>query len=322
MNWKEEIDAARTRIAPWVRRTPVERSERLEKGTGKVFFKLENMQITGSFKARGALSKLTALSPAQRGNGVIAASSGNHGAAVAFGARELGCSAAVCVPHGAAPSKVSAIEVFGAEVEHAGEDCVETEAHARQRATEEGRTYISPYNDATVIAGQGTIGPELLEDIPELDAVFVSVGGGGMIGGIGAYLKAIRPETQIIAVSPEKSPALHRCIEAGEVIDVPCYPTLSDATAGGVEENAVTLPLCKEVVDRGILVGEKGIEDATRWIIATHHMMVEGAAGLALAGFLQVQEEFRDKTVAIILCGANLGVESLRDLLKRGTSKN
>ena len=246
---------------------------------------------------------------------MIAASSGNHGAAVAYAAQTLGCTASVCVPTYASETKIAAIRSYGAEVTQVGDDCVLTEVHARALAEREGRAYISPYNDLDVVRGQGTRGAELIEQVPDLDAVFIAVGGGGLIGGVGAYLKGISPEIEVIACSPERSPALHACLEAGGHVDVPCESTVSDATAGGVETGAVTVPLCLEVIDRSLLVDEAAIKEGMRYVIGVHHTLVEGAAGVVIAGWRQVAHEFAGQRVALVICGANISLDALGQVL-------
>ena len=315
MTWIDDIDNAHARISPYIRETPVERAPGLEEGGAEVFLKLDNLQVTGSFKARGAVNKLLSLSVEERQKGVLAASSGNHGAAVAYAARTLGVTASVCVPNYASPTKIAAIRAYGAEVSLVGDDCVETERHARKVAASEGLAYVSPYNDIDVVRGQGTLAVELARQIPKLDAVFVACGGGGLIGGVGAYLKALNPEVQVIACSPERSPALHACLQAGLCVDVACEATLSDATAGGVEAGALTVPLCLEVVDRSLLVSEEAIVEGMRYLLGTHHTMVEGAAAVVVAGWRQVASEFHGRRVALVLCGANVSLEVLKSVL-------
>ena len=315
MNWMHDIAKANALISPYLRQTPVERSPGLEAHGNHVYLKLDNLQITGSFKVRGALHKLLSMSDEERARGVIAASSGNHGAAVAYAASVLGSRASVCVPTYASETKIAAIRGYGADVTLVGDDCVDTEVAARARAEAEGRVYVSPYNDIDVVRGQGTLGVELAEQIADLDAVFIAVGGGGLIGGVGAYLKGLNPHIEVVACSPERSPALHACLEAQAQVEVPCEATLSDATAGGVEEGAITLPLCFEVVDRSLLVSEDDIRHALRYLLGTHHTMVEGAAGVAIAGWQQVAETYRDKRVALVLCGANISLDVLKSVL-------
>ena len=313
---REFIESAHVAIRPHVRETPLEPSPYLTELTGaEVFLKLENYQVTGSFKARGAMHKLTRLDAEARGRGVICASSGNHGAAVAYGAQKLGLASTVCVPEYASSTKVDVIRRFGAEVQFFGDDCVKTEGYARKVGQERGLTYVSPYNDVDVAAGQGTIGVELSAQLDGMDVVFIALGGGGLIGGVGAYLNATSARTEIVACSPEKSPAMHACLEAGEIIDVRCGETLSDATAGGVEAEAITFELCRSVVDRSLVISEAAIEEGMLALLGPHRMMVEGAAGLALAGLLVDPTPWQGKRVVVLVCGANISVAKLRDVL-------
>jgi len=311
VDWTSEIKAAAARIAPHVRHTPVVEWP----DTSTVWLKLESAQVTGSFKARGGGNKLLCLTDAERARGVVTASSGNHGAGVAHAAAALQCPLTVCVPTHADPDKVARIESMGASVCAHGEDCVDTEAHARTFAAETGRAYISPYNDPDVVAGQGTVGLEISQQVPDLDAVFVAVGGGGLVSGIGSYLKATQPKVEIIACSPARSPAMHACLEAGRIIDVPCEDTLSDSTAGGVEAGAITFELCQQVVDRSLLVDEPQIASAMVDAHARLDLQIEGAAGVALAGWQSVASEYRDRNVVIIICGGNIGQEDFDRVL-------
>ena len=312
MDIRAQVERAVRRVSPRVRRTPVEPSPLLGPS---VFLKCENFQVTGSFKVRGATNAMLVMSESERAQGVVTASSGNHGLGVATAAKQLGIPATVFVPTGADDSKVAAIQALGVTVERVGDDCVDTEAYAQMIAEHHKKTYISPYNNASVMAGQGTIGHELLEQIPDLGAVFVAIGGGGLISGIGGYLKARDPNIQIIGCSPAASPAMHACLEAGRIIDVPCRDTLSDATAGGVEPGAITFETCQQVVDRSILVGEADIAAAVRDIVETHHMLIEGAAGVAVAGYRAVASEFQGINTAIVLCGANISKRALLQVI-------
>lgn len=316
MDVRQEVEAAAARLAGRVRRTPVERSPKLSAELGAdVHLKLENLQRTGSFKLRGATNKLLLLDAATRARGVVAASTGNHGAAVASAAADLGIDAVVYAPTNATPGKLEAIRGLGAEVRLHGEDCLVSELAARAMAEAEGRAYVSPYNDPAVVAGQGTLAVELCEDLPELEAVVVSVGGGGLISGIGAYLKAVRPRVQIIAVSPANSAAMEASLRAGKVVDVEHLPTLSDGTAGGMEADTITFPMCRDAIDRFVLVDEDAIADGVRRMVVQHHTLVEGAAGAAVAGALAAAEHLAGKQVAIVLCGANIDGARLKELL-------
>jgi threonine dehydratase len=316
VNILAEVRHAEERIRPHIRETPLDPSPVLsEFGAGQVFCKLENLQHTGSFKVRGALNKVLSLTEAQRACGVVTASTGNHGAAVAFSLGKLKASGLVFVPEGSDPSKVRAIERLGAEVRYHGQDCAEAEVHARRDAAERGMTYISPYNDLQVVGGQGTVGVELHRQLPQIDAVFVSLGGGGLISGIAAYLKSVHPEVEVIGCSPENSAVMIQSVLAGRILDLPSLPTLSDGTAGGIEAGAITFDLCRQLVDAYVTVTEEEIACSLRLFIDAHHLLIEGAAAVAVASYLQVRQKYAGKNVVIVICGANIGLATLRDVL-------
>lgn len=311
-----EVDEAEARIRPYVRETPLEHSIPLSAmGGGDVWLKMENLQLTGSFKLRGALNKLLSLADDARSKGVIAASSGNHGLGVARGCAELGITGVIYVPADASPSKLELIRGYGAEVRIHGDDCIESEAEARRVSAETGAAYVSPYNDAVVVGGQGTIGVEIARQLDGADAVFVSVGGGGLIAGVASWLKHCWPKIEVVACSPAASCVMHRSLEAGHMLDLPSDPTLSDGTAGGVEADTVTFPVCKEVVDRTVLVTEDEIADAMRTVIERHHVLIEGAAGVAVGAWMKDRMSYDGKRVVIVLCGANIGSKVLARVL-------
>jgi threonine dehydratase len=284
-------------------------------GTASLYLKLEHLQHTGSFKFRGACNKIALLTPAQAAAGVVAASNGNHGLGVAAAARARGIAAEVYVSAQVSPAKAQRIAAHGAAIRQAGSDPLAAELAARRAAETSGRVFISPYNDLDVVAGQGTIAVELHRQVPELDAVFVAVGGGGLIGGIGSYLKSVSPRTQIVGCWPETSPVLYECLRAGRVIDVPEQPTLSESTAGGLEPDSVTLPLCQNIMDRGVLVSEAEIRAAIRLVLETEHWLIEGAAAVAVAAFRRDARRWDGKRVAIVLCGRNVSPEVLARVL-------
>lgn len=281
-----------------------------------MYLKLENFQHTGSFKVRGALNKLGSLSPEERERGVVAASSGNHGAAVAFGSNALGMESTVFVPEDASPTKVAAIRRLGAEVRFHGTDAAVAEAHARESALRSGQVYLSPYNDPRVIGGQGTVAAEILRQLGRVDDVFVPVGGGGLVSGIAGYLKATGSGARVTGCQPENSAVMAGSVRRGRIVDTESRPTLSDGTAGGVEPGARTFGLCRELVDGWVLVSEEGIRAAMRLFMETHHMMIEGAAGVAVAAFLESAERLRGKNVVLVVCGANIDLETLRGVLR------
>ena len=304
------------RIRPFIRQTMLDPSPYYSQLSGAdVYFKCENLQHTGSFKARGALNKILSLSEQERERGIVTASTGNHGAACAFAMQQVGATGIVFVPEIAEETKLAAIRRLGAEIRTVGTDSVQSERFARAYGAEEGMTYVPPYNDPLVIAGQGTIALELLQQLPDLDAVFVSVGGGGLIGGIASYIKKVNPGIQVTGCSPQNSQVMALSVAAGELLDLPSLPTLSDGTAGGVEAGSITFPLCRDHVDRYISVSEEEIAAALRTFMATQHMLIEGSAAVAIAAFQKTAADLRGKHVAILLCGANISLEKLKAIV-------
>jgi len=315
-NVLQAILLAEQHIRPYIRTTPLEHSPHLSKTlNSQVFLKLENLQATGSFKVRGAMNALLSLTQAQRDMGVVTASSGNHGIAVAYGLNTLKINGTIFVPENTSSSKVDAINNYGVDIHFWSTDCLETEIYARAYAEQHKMLYISPYNDLHVIGGQGTIGVELSRQIKNIDMVLVAVGGGGMISGIAGYLKTIFPQIEIIGCSPLNSPVMARSIQSGHLLDMESLPTLSDGTAGGIENDSITFPLCQKLVDDYILVSEDEIRHAMRQFIETHHMLIEGSAAVPIAALLKMPERFQGKTVVIVLCGANISLETLRSVI-------
>lgn len=300
--------AALERIGPYIRETPLAPSRALSDSAHcEVFLKLENQQETGSFKLRGAANKLLSLSRDEAAQGVVTASAGNHALGVATIGQKLGIPVEVFVSRHIHPQRKSRIESLRARVRSGEGDALLAELTARREAGQSGRAYVSPYNDWDVVEGQGTIAVEILRQLGgrKLDAVFVAVGGGGLIGGIGAHLKSLSPATEVVGCWPENSPVLHECLRAGRIIEVQEYPTISVSTAGGVEPGAITLDIVRKVLDRSVLVTEDEILDATRRLFHLDGQLVEGAAGVAAAAFLRTAGDYLSKTVAIVICGGN-----------------
>ena len=304
------IGEAHRAVRPQVPVSALQLSEPLSSDLGcRVLLKNEHLQPGGSFKIRGATNKIRILGEAQRRAGVTTASTGNHGQAVARAGSEAGVPVTVYVSATTARPKVDAIRALGAGLVVVDGPPIEAELLARRHAAEQGKVYISPYNDLDVIAGQGTLGLELVEQAADLDAVFISVGGGGLISGVGTVLKKLSPHTRVIGVWPENSPCMLAAMTAGQIVDVNEKETLSDATAGAIELNAVTLPLCRDVIDATVTVTEAQIGRAMRMIADAEHWIVEGSAGVALAGLAKLAETFRGKKVAVVLCGRNIALE-------------
>jgi threonine dehydratase len=263
------------------------------------------------------MNKLLALSADERERGIVAASSGNHGAAVAHGIRKLDCEGTIFVPQGASQAKVDAIRSFGATVQFEGEDSGLTEVAARRWAFERGKEYISPYNDFEVVAGQGTLGLEMLRFLGDFDAVLLALGGGGLISGVASYLKAHLPSIEVVACSPINSAVMYESLRCGRILESESKPTLSDGTAGGVEPGAITFDLCQQLIDHHILVSEEEIQHALIQVLSSHHMLIEGAAAVPVAALLKEAERFRGRRTGVVLCGANISTEKLIEVLQR-----
>ena len=303
MNLIKQVENADTKLRSHVIETPFIQAPWLGSRT---CLKLENQQHTGSFKARGALNRVLELDDDTARRGLVAASTGNHALAVAWAAEQASIDdVLIYAPASITETKRSKLASKGIGIEIHGEDCSEAEAHARRIADETGRCFISPYNDLLVVAGQGTVGMELARQTTQLDVAFIAVGGGGLISGSAAVLKARWPDIQIIGCLPIQSPAMLRCLEAGKIIDVECGPTLSDGTAGGVEPEAITFDLCQQLVDDWILVEEDEIEDAVSQVHHHHDMRVEGAAGVAVAALQKSIDRWQNQHAAVVICGGN-----------------
>ena len=319
----DDVAAAAARIEGEAVRTPLVVAEAMSDRTGStVLLKAEHRQRTGSFKVRGALNTVFSLDPAEAAAGVVTASSGNHGIGTATAARTRGVACTVYLPRDASPAKVAAIRRLGAAiVTVADPDTAAAEREARAAAERDGRTYLSPYNDARIVAGQGTIGLEIVEDLTAsgagpVDAVVVAVGGGGLVSGIGTWLKPAWPDTLLIGASPANDRAMAASVEAGAIVEIDALPTFSDGTAGGVEPGAITFDLCRRLVDRWEAVTEAEIATAVRAMIDDHHELVEGSAGVALAATERFAADNPGSTVVAVSCGANVSSSALLRMLE------
>lgn len=317
MEWiHDQVLRAESRIRPWIRRTYLEPSPFLAEVSGcEVHLKLENLQITGSFKLRGAFNKILSLGPEEAARGVVTASSGNHGMATAHALKAAGRSGVIYLPETVSRAKLIALRRMGANCQLTGRESGEAEMVARKVAESEGKVYVSPYNDPQVIAGQGTIGIELDEDLPELEAVLIAVGGGGLISGVASFLKTRRPDVLVIGCLPENSPVMYESVRQGRIIDCPNLPTLSDGTAGSIEEGSITFNLCRELIDDYILVSEGEIAAAMRLLADEHRLLVEGSAAVSVAAFLKQKQRFEGRQVVLLLCGGNVDAETIRRVI-------
>jgi len=318
-----EVGLAESRIRRYVRETWLEPSPALgAEGGCRVALKMENLQVTSSFKARGAFNKLLTLSDEERARGIVTASTGNHGNATAHALALLGIKGEIFLPASASPAKIEGLRSRGADLRLIDDDPGRVETVARTEAERSGRVFISPYNDPQVIGGQGTIAPELLRQVAALgwgtlDAVFVPVGGGGLIAGIAGYLKAAAPRVRVVGCSPAASPIMAESVQAGHLVDIPWQSSLSDATVGSIEPGSITFPLCATCVDEWVSVSEDEIAAALRLVIERHLVLVEGAAALAVAGFLATKRRWGGQTVALVLSGARIPSATLAEVLSR-----
>jgi len=309
----ERVRAAHIGIRPLVPVTPLQLSTVLSKELAcQVLLKCEHLQPTGSFKVRGSANKIRVLGESARQTGVITASTGNHGQGVARAAAFAGVPVTVYAAASASPQKLEAIRALGVDLEIVTGPLIEAELEARRQSEKQNKPYISPYNDLDVIAGQGSIGMELVEQAPDLDAVFVSVGGGGLISGIGTALKQLSPRTRVVGVWPENSPCMLNALNVGKIVATEEFETLSDGTAGAVEEGSVTFPICQAIIDETVTVTETEIAAAMRKLAESDRWIVEGAAGVALAGLIKTAAAYRGRTVAVVLCGRNISFDKFQ----------
>lgn len=316
-SWRDKIDSLYPRIADQINETTLKESPSLGHLCDcKLFLKLENEQITGSFKLRGVASKFSELVQTDSVvKEVAAASTGNHAAAVCHLAPYYNCHPTIFVPETITQSKLAKLQQSDAQIIKEGAQSGESELLSIKYAEDHNIPLIHPYNDTAVVAGQGTIGFELVKQLDAIEIVFVPVGGGGLISGIAAYLKETNPDIQVIGIQPANASEMAASIKANYVVPASTLPTLSDGTAGGLDPDTITLDLCKKYVDEFILVSEEEIAEALYLIYKHTNMKVEPAAALTLAGILRSKEIVRDRTVVSIICGGNIDKERFEKII-------
>jgi threonine dehydratase len=313
---------ARARIGEAIYFSPCQLSSDLSELTGlPLHLKLENLQRTGSFKERGALNKLLTLSQAERERGVVTASAGNHAQGVAFHAAALGIRAQIVMPLATPQIKVAATRGFGADVVLHGSNYDEACEEALRRRLEEGRTFIHPFDDAEIINGQGTIGLELLEQVPDLEAVVVPIGGGGLISGVACALKETNPRIRVIGVEPEKLPSMLRAREAGAPVTLNAEATVADGIAVR-RAGDLTLPLVSRYVDEIVTVDDEEIASAILMLLEHEKTLAEGAGAAALAALLQSKTNLRSRRTVVLVSGGNIDVTLLAKIIERGLVKD
>lgn len=304
----QNIVLAKKRISSLIKQTELRESLYLSNLIqGNIFLKLENLQITNSFKIRGAINKLYQIE--KEDEEIITASSGNHGQAVAKASKELGLSAKIVVPEGTPEKKKELIQKYGAKLIIYGKTVDEAESYGREIAQKNEKLYISPYNDPDIIAGQGTIGLELIEQLPSLQAILVPIGGGGLITGIAIAIKENNPNISIVGIQAQNDAAMFHSQKVGKILypdQYPHSPTLADGLAGGIEQSSLTFSFVQKYVDQILLVKEESIEKAINLLWKKEKLIVEGAGAVGIAALLENPSQFSGQKIAVILSGGNI----------------
>ena len=319
-----DIYLARRRLQNYIQRTPLVPSPWLEQlAGGQVWLKLECLQLTGSFKIRGAGNCLSSLAAGERERGVVTASSGNHGRAVAYMAQQLGVRATICLSEQVPANKVEGIRSLGAQVVIAGASYDDAERQAALLAQEQGLVLVPAFDDPRTIAGQGTIGFELLEDLPQVETVVVPLSGGGLLGGIALALKSAAPRLRLVGVSMDRAPVMARSLQAGRPISLPEEPTLADALAGGINgaENRWTFHLVQRLVDDVVLVSEEQIAEAIAFLFHRHRLVVEGGGAVGVAALLSGLVPAAGRETAVVVSGGNIPTGRLLHIAEEYASR-
>jgi threonine dehydratase len=315
-----DVNAARSRLRGIALHTPLEPSRELadEAGATEVRLKREEVQPTGAFKTRGAHNKVGLVAEARPEAGLVTASSGNHGIAVATAAIRHGMRLTVLVGRSISPAKLErlrALETNRITVELTGNDTDDAEAEGRRRDDAGHAIYIPPYNDPDVIAGQATVAVEILEDWPDVEVIVVPIGGGGLIAGIGLWAKAMKPGIRIVGVQPAASPPMYAHFQTGSTDPMPIAPTLADGVAGNIERDSITWAMCRSLVDDVVVIEEEAIADAMRWALDVPHVLLEGSAVLGIAALRSGAVEVAERRVAVVTTGRNVAPETVRRVL-------
>jgi threonine dehydratase len=320
--WSTAIRAAAERIRGAVYHSPCPYSLSLSRLCGaEIFCKFEHLQMTGSFKERGARNRLELLDAAERQRGVIAASAGNHALGLAYHGQALRIPVTVVMPTSAPLVKITNCRGFGAETILHGDNLDQARVRARELAAQRGATYVHGFDDPAIMAGQGTVGLEILEDVPDVDAVVVPVGGGGLVAGIGAAIKAVKPGVRIIGVESERAPTLRESLKRGTATSVASRPTLADGLAVS-QVGEMCFALAREVVDEVVLVSESEIASAVLHLLELEKTVVEGSAAVTLAALTSRRVDLAGKRVVLVLSGGNIDVTVLARIIERGLGKD
>jgi threonine dehydratase len=316
------LQQARERINGFIINSPCRHSPELSQMTGeRIFLKLDNVQRTGAFKERGALNKILTLNDSEKRRGVVAASAGNHAQAVAYHACSRGIAAQIVMPLMTPLVKAAATKAYGAEVVLHGANYDEAYSFALESCAAQGMTFLHPFDDSEVINGQGSIGLELLEQMPDLEAVVVPIGGGGLISGVACALKETNPKLRVVGVQTERLPSMLRASEAGRPVTIPASATVADGIAVR-RAGDLTLPLVQRYVDELVTVDEEEIANAILVLLEKEKTLAEGAGAVAMAALLQHKTSLRGQTTAALVCGGNIDVSLLAKIIERGLAKD
>ena len=305
----DDFKKAHKSISPYINYTPLIHSLALSKNL-EVYLKLECLQVTGSFKLRGATNKLLSLTNEQKNKGVIAVSTGNHGKGVAHAAKQIGIKSTIFMSSMVPEHRKKAIESLGAKVEIIGNNSDEADLYAREFAKRNNITLVHPFDDLDVIAGQGTVGLEMLEAMPDIDSVIIPTSGGGLIGGIALAIKLQKPNVKIIATSMKRGPSMCESLKAGKPVDVKEEETLADCLGGSIGlENQYTFGICKDVIDDFILIDEPKIAEGIKFNFEKHKLVTEGAAATSIMAVKDQLSSHFGKNTICLLCGGNIDSE-------------
>ena len=305
----DDFKKAHKSISPYINYTPLIHSLALSKNL-EVYLKLECLQVTGSFKLRGATNKLLSLTNEQKNKGVIAVSTGNHGKGVAHAAKQIGIKSTIFMSSMVPEHRKKAIESLGAKVEIIGNNSDEADLYAREFAKKNNITLVHPFDDLDVIAGQGTVGLEMLEAMPDIDSVIIPTSGGGLIGGIALAIKLQKPNVKIIATSMKRGPSMYESLKVGKPVDVQEEETLADCLGGSIGlENQYTFGICKDVIDDFILIDEPKIAEGIKFNFEKHKLVTEGAAATSIMAVKDQLSSHFGKNTICLLCGGNIDSE-------------
>ena len=316
LNVPQLVQEANKRCQDHLLPTPLEHSMYLsDKIEGEVWLKLDSMQRTSSFKFRGAINKILSLTEAELDRGIVSASTGNYALAVAEAMRIRNRRATIYVANDIEPSRLELLRSHGLNLVIHGKVAWDAEKEARRVGDEEGKIYVSPYNDPIVVGGQGTCGYEISQQLPDLDAAFLACGGGGLLTGSAGWLKSHNSDVEAFGVSPANSPVMYESMRTNKMVEMDTQPTLADTCGGGIDLDSITLDLCRRYVDEIVLLTEKEIEASIRLLFEQHRLVTEGSGALSIGGLLKRKERFKGKKVVAVVCGRNVNLEVFKKII-------